>query len=200
MQEHDKVKFSVMMNAAGEVYSKEITKPLLRLYFDALSQMTIQQAESAMMAHMRDPSAGQYFPKPADIIRQITGTEKQQAIAVEDRASMAWACIEREIRRIGSYGALELDDKQALAAVKAIGGWKSICASTTEELTWKRKEFIGSYATYERTPIEMLPSKLPGLIELSEHKTQSQQGLKSLRDGIAKYRLGANLGGNQNDD
>ena len=188
MLDTDKQEFRSMMMAAGEVYGKEITKPLLQMYFAALNALTIQQAQSAMMAHMQNPDNGQFFPKPADLLRGVIGTSKQQAAAVEDRASIAWACIERDIRRIGSYGTLKLDDKQALATVKAMGGWRELCMCDEAKLEWKRKEFIRMYETFERTPLDALPVSLPGLIELSEHKASGRAQLQSLAEGVAKYR------------
>lgn len=188
MLDQDKGRFREMMMAAGEVYGREITKPLLQMYFAALASLSIEQTQAAMMAHMRNPDNGQFFPKPADLLRGVTGTSKQQAAAIEDRASIAWACIERDIRRIGSYGTLKLDDKQALATVKAIGGWRELCMCEESKMEWKRKEFIRMYETFERTPIELLPASLPGLIELSEHKAASRGQLQSLADGVAKYR------------
>lgn len=188
MLDTDKQEFRSMMMAAGEVYGKEITKPLLQMYFAALNAMTIQQAQAAMMAHMQNPDNGQFFPKPADLLRVVIGTSKQQEAAVEDRASIAWACIVRDVRRLGSYGTLSLDDKQALAAVKAIGGWRDLCMCEESKMEWKRKEFIRMYETFERTPLEALPSSLPGLIELSEHKASGRAQLQSLAEGVAKYR------------
>ena len=188
MQDQDKGKFREMMMTAGEVYGREITKPLLQVYFAALAALTIDQAQAAMMAHMQNPDNGQFFPKPADLLRAVSGTSKQQAAAVEDRASIAWACIERDIRRIGSYGTLKLDDKQALATVKAMGGWRELCMCDEDKLEWKRKEFIRMYETFERTPLEALPASLPGLIELSDHKASGRAQLQSLAEGVAKYR------------
>lgn len=189
MQETDKNSFHELMLGAGELYGKEITKPLLRIYFNALEDLTMEQVTHAFSAHIKSTDqAGTFFPKPADLIRQITGSVKEQQQLVEDRAEMAWACIEREISRIGSYGTLELEDKQAIAAVKAIGGWRQLCMSTYDQLVWKKKEFMSAYDTYERTPLEHLPNKLPGLIELSEHKQEQQQGMKPLMDGLENYR------------
>ena len=188
MQEQDKAAFRDMMMAAGEVYGREITKPLLQMYFAALSQCGIDQVHGAMMAHMQNPDSGQFFPKPADLIRQISGTSKQQEAAIEDKASMAWACIERDIRRIGSYGTLKMDDKQALAAVKAIGGWQSLCQTETSKMEWKRKEFIRMYETFERTPLDALPASLPGRIEMSEKKAQGPISLDRLALGVANWR------------
>jgi len=190
MQDQDKDAFTEIMMAAGEVYSKAITVPMIKMYFAALGQVSIEQAQSAMMAHMQNPDSGQFFPKPADLIKQMTGTTKQQEAAIEDRASIAWACIERDIRRIGSYGTLKLDDKQAMAAVKAMGGWMSICQTETSKMEWKRKEFIRMYETFERTPLEALPSSLPGLVELSEAKAAGPVALNNLALGVAKWRNG----------
>lgn len=188
MQEQDKDAFTEMMMAAGEVYGKVITVPMIKMYFAALGPMSVEQVQCAMMAHLQNPDNGQFFPKPADLIRQLSGTSKQQEAAIEDKASMAWACIERDIRRIGSYGTLKMDDKQALAAVKAIGGWQSLCQTETSKMEWKRKEFIRMYETFERTPLDALPASLPGRIEMSEKKAQGPISLDRLALGVAKWR------------
>ena len=190
MQEQDKAAFRDMMMAAGEVYGREITKPLLQMHFAALAHASIEQVQNAMMAHMQNPDSGQFFPKPADLIKQMTGTTKQQDAVIEDRAAIAWACIEQDIRRIGSYGTLKLDDKQAMAAVKAMGGWQSICQTETGKMEWKRKEFIRMYETFERTPLEALPSSLPGRIEMSEKMAEGPVTLNNLAIGVAKWRNG----------
>lgn len=188
MKDQDKTAFRDMMMAAGEVYGREVTKPLLQMYFAALAPVSIEQVQAAMMTHMQSPDSGQFFPKPADLIKQMTGTTKQQEAAIEDKAAVAWACIERDIRRIGSYGTLKLDDKQALATIKAMGGWQSICQTETSKMEWKRKEFIRMYETFERMPLEALPSSLPGRIEMSEVKQAGPVALDKLALGVTKWR------------
>lgn len=188
MKNEDKRAFFDLMMAAGEVYGREVTKPMAAIYFSALANASIEQVQGAMMAHMQNPDSGQFFPKPADIIKQMIGTTKQQDAAIEDKAAIAWACIERDIRRIGSYGTLKLDDKQALATVKAMGGWQSICQTEIGKMEWKRKEFIRMYEAFERTPLDALPSSLPGLIELSEAKAAGPVALDKLALGVTKWR------------
>lgn len=188
MKNEDKRAFFDLMMAAGEVYGREVTQPMAAIYFSALANVSIEQVQAAMMAHMQNPDSGQFFPKPADLIKQMTGTTKQQDAAIEDRAAIAWACIERDIRRIGSYGTLKLDDKQALATVKAMGGWQSICQTETSKMEWKRKEFIRMYETFERMPLEALPSSLPGRIEMSEVKQAGPVALDKLALSLAKWR------------
>lgn len=189
MIDSDKMEFARLLMAAGEMYSREISKELKRMYFDALRDLSIEQVSEALNAHINNPDGGQYFPKPADLRRYLQGTAKQQATAIEDKAAIAWSAICEQIRKVGSYGTLRLDDKQALATVKAMGGWSMLCQSTTDELVWKRKEFVRMYETFERTPLEALPASLPGRIELSGHKAQGAQRLDHLMLGIAR-RLG----------
>jgi len=188
MKNEDKRAFFDLMMAAGEVYGREVTQPMAAIYFSALANVSIEQVQEAMMAHMQNPDSGQFFPKPADLIKQMTGTTKQQDAAIEDKAAIAWACIDRDIRRIGSYGTLKLEDKQALATVKAMGGWQSICQTETSKMEWKRKEFIRMYETFERMPLDALPSSLPGRIEMSEVKQDGPVALDKLALGVAKWR------------
>lgn len=169
-------------------YRREITEADAANFKLMLMQWGVDVLEAAVQAHMFDPDGGQYFPNIANVAKHAEGTAKQNAAAVEDRASMAWACIERDIRRIGSYGTLKLEDKQAMAAVKAMGGWQSICQTETSKMEWKRKEFIRMYETFERTPLEALPSSLPGRIELSEAKAAGPVSLSNLALGVAKWR------------
>lgn len=188
MISQDQNKFKELITVMSETYGEEFTPAKLKLWWNLFKPYQIETFEKALYAHIACPDAGMFSPKPANLMKFINGTSKDQQQLVEDRAEMAWACIEREISRIGSYGTLEMEDKQAIAAVKAIGGWRSLCMCTYDQLVWKKKEFVSSYDCYERTPLEALPSKLPGLIELSEHKAESQQGVKSLMDGLNEYR------------
>lgn len=169
-------------------YRREITEADAANFKLMLNRWGVDVLEAAIHAHMFDPDDGKYFPNIANIAKHAEGTAKQNAAAIEDRAAMAWACIERDIRRIGSYGTLKLEDKQALATIKAMGGWQSICQTETSKMEWKRKEFIRMYETFERTPLEALPSSLPGRIELSEAKKSGPVALNNLALGVAKWR------------
>ena len=187
MNDNDKKKFQEIMMAAGEVYSREITKPLLKIYFSALSDLSIEQVSNSFMQHIKSPDqSGSFFPKPAEIIKRATGSTEQNKIAVNDRANMAWACILDAIAKIGPYGKLSLKDMQAMAAVKSIGGWTSLCMLSYEQLDWKKKDFINAYECYERTPIENMPKELPSLHDIENHKLDCAKTMKSLTNEIDK--------------
>jgi hypothetical protein len=181
MDNSDKGEFKKIMCAVGEVYDKNITVTLLATYFNAMREFTIEQVSWMFEKHLKNPdNAGTFFPKPADLIRQLTGTSKQQERDVEEIADMAWQCVIGELKRVGAYQPLELEDKVALAALKGIGGWKMLGNKTYDELNWIRKQFVSAYVSYQNKPIDQLPSKLPGLQELSEHKANELGALSKI--------------------
>lgn len=166
MIESDKQQFRELMVGVGELYGKDITKPLLRIYFGSLAKFTIEQVEHGITQHTMDAKHGTFMPKPADIVRQLEADQP----STEDRAELAWMTIEKKMSSIGAYGSLKLDDLQALAAVKSLGSWKDLCHTDMDKLQWKRKEFIAAYANFENTPIEALPHHLSGMIEADRSK------------------------------
>ena len=188
MTENDGNKFKELITAINVTYGEEFTQPQTLLWWNMFKPYPIEAFEQAVYQHMADPDQGMFSPKPANIMKFITGTTKQNEQAIEDKAELAWHVIEGEIRRIGSYGSLKMEDKQALAAVQALGGWKHLCTLTNDQMVWAHKEFISVYQNYERTPVEALPDKLPGRVALENHKAEQSQGLKHITDGIQNYR------------
>ena len=185
MIDSDKRNFEMLMLGTGELYGKDITKPLLRIYFGALQNYSIEDIEKGLNAHTLDPKHGSFFPKPADIVRSAS----KGILTADEKAQLAWSQVSGEISRIGSYGSLNLSDKQAMAAVKALGTWKDLCATDITKMDFKKRDFLAVYKTYENTPLDMLPDKLPGLLELQHHKEKSAQSLQQLMNGMNNKRL-----------
>lgn len=175
MTESDKQGFRMLMVGIGELYSKEITKPLLQIYYGSLINYTLDQVSLGISKHAADPKHGTFMPKPADIIRQIEADKPSP----EARAELAWMTIEKKMSSIGAYGSLKLDDLQALAAVKSIGSWRDLCHTDISKLAWKRKEFIEAYKNFENTPLEALPSHLAGMIESDRQKKTEKPNFMS---------------------
>tara|TARA_R110002073_G_scaffold614_4_gene4907 strand:+ start:2274 stop:2858 length:585 start_codon:yes stop_codon:yes gene_type:complete len=183
-----KQRFGNLMGQLSVNYRKELTEADIANFKLVCDRFGIDSFEHAVHSHMFDADQGQYFPNIASITKHITGTTKQNEQQLEDKADMAWLTITGEIKRVGSYGSLKMEDKQALAAVKSLGGWKFICSKTEAELVWLHKEFIATYKNFENTPVEALPDKLPGRVALENHKAEQSQGLKHITDGIQNYR------------
>lgn len=189
MDDSDKKEFAILFYGTGELYDKAVTKNLLQIYFDALKGFTIEQVKDGVSKHALDPKHGTFFPKPADIVRHLQVDEP----SAEEKAELAWAQVLHAMRKHGSYGSLELDDKQALAAVKSFTTWKDLCMTPETSMTWAKKEFISMYSTYEKTPVEMLPSSLPGREALIEHKQKSSAAMVNIINGIENHRANIDL-------
>lgn len=189
MNSNDEIKFKELLTVIPETYGEVFTQAKTLLWWKIFKPYSIEQFENALYLHISCTESGMFSPKPANLMKFINGTEKNNQQLIEDRAEIAWSCVVGEISRIGSYGTLNIDDKQAIAAVKSIGGWYNLCMCTANQLDWKKKEFIRAYECFERTDLDALPSKLPGLIEVSEHKRKSINGIKRI-DSLLNFKKG----------
>lgn len=71
----------------------------------------------------------------------------------------AWDMVQREIRRVGSYGTPQLADPITAQVVKAMG-WKAMCASPLENVATDRAQFrdmYNAFAAREETAQKLLP-------------------------------------------
>ena len=184
MDDSNKKEFATLYYSMGEYYEKTVSTNLLLMFFSDLSKFTIEQVKEGARLHRMDAKQGSFFPKPPDIIRHIGSA----SFSAEDKATLAWNQIIREMRKHGAYDPLELDDKQALAAIAAVKSWKDLCAMPEKDLTWAKKEFMANYITYENTPLELLPSSLPGLVQLQEHKNDEKDAYARLQSGVSEYK------------
>ena len=198
MNDSDKVNFEKMVRATATMYpnikNEDINTMMLKLFFASLRNFTFEQVSYGFEKHLGDSVDGRFFPKPANIIKWL----EDKGPATEQKAELAWAQINQELRKHGAYGNLDLDDKQAIAALKSFTTWKEFCMMDVSKMTWAKKEFISMYSTYDKTPLEMLPSSLPGLIELHNHKEKyAKLGAQSAGDIMAK--LADKMKGDKND-
>lgn len=171
MNNSDKIEFAELMTGNGEIYNKSVSKSLMQIYFDAFADYSIEDIKKGFSKHSLDPKHGSFFPKPADIVRHL----QLGQLSTSEKAELAWAQIQHCLRINGTYGGLKIDDKQGIAALKSFTTWQEFCAMDVSKQTWAKKEFISMYSTYENTPVELLPSSLPGLTELHNHKQEQKQ-------------------------
>lgn len=65
--------FAELMKATLSVYGKDSSKPVIRLYWNAVGSFDISLIRRALSQWITDPEQGRFAPKPADIIRNIQG-------------------------------------------------------------------------------------------------------------------------------
>lgn len=100
MNENDKAEFTALMATAYSVYGKPITKPFADLFFAALKVHDLAVVREGLNRHLQDPEAGQYAPKPADIIRQIQASQHDGRPEGDEAWSMASSASDERVTAV----------------------------------------------------------------------------------------------------
>jgi hypothetical protein len=80
MKKDDMPQFALSLAELGEIYAKNISEFLTDIYWKALEDFELQDVKKALRAHIHNPDCGQYFPKPADVVRFIEGSGETKAL------------------------------------------------------------------------------------------------------------------------
>lgn len=79
MFDSDKERFGNLMHAVAEVYDKPLSDTKLSIYWEDLKDFNFFDIRDALRKHRKDPKAGQYMPKPADVVKFIRDSKKPTA-------------------------------------------------------------------------------------------------------------------------
>ena len=110
-----------------------------------------------MQVHIGDPDAGQFLPKPADIIRRLEGS-------CDDKARLAWTKVMQAIEYVGSYESVVFDDARIHAVLTDMGGWIALCGHHIEQLKFLQHEFQKRYRHCLAQVSNNYPNVLSGII------------------------------------
>ena len=109
------------------------------MWLDDLDEFPLVAIDAAMTAHRRDPEAGRFCPRVADIIRGIRGSGSDQAI-------IAWSnVLSRACNRGG-----DKFDQTTLKALEALGGFDVVRMADEEQNGFLQKRFVEAYAVHAR--------------------------------------------------
>lgn len=137
-RKHDLLAFTAILVGIGVVYDKEIAEQLIDIYWQALKRFDLNEVKQAVEKHINDPDSGQYFPKPAALIKLIVGSSQQQAL-------QAWSKVYKAILAIGAYQSVVFDDYLIHAILGDMGGWVNLCLTSLKDLPFKAQEFQKRY-------------------------------------------------------
>jgi hypothetical protein len=110
---------------------------------------------------------------------------------MRDNTSQSRRVVIDAIRRVGSYNTPTFKDPLIGACVSSLGGWISLCGSTTDQLTWKGKEFCKMYTDYKDRPLDRLPSNIAGREDMQQLKHEQAQNITGLLENMQKHLGGA---------
>ena len=120
------------LSVLGLIFGKEVNKDLAKAYFNVLSDFTDYQMIAASSKWQK---TGKFFPKPAELIEMIVGTEKQSG-------ADAWALVLKGLRD-HQICVLPPDIQEA---VDKIGGIRLLAYMSFGDLAFKAKDFKDVYS------------------------------------------------------
>lgn len=150
--------FDSALAALCELHGKELSVAFYRLYKQALlSRLTMDDAVKAITLAFSTKTYG--FPKPADLIEMIKPAQN------DSDALIGWESLEQTIRGKGAYSSIVFIDARISRVVVAMGGWVEVCKWRTDEMHFRRQEFMKLFAA--TGPADQYDQQvLPGLVEL----------------------------------
>ena len=158
MNKNEIFEFGKLMTCTGELYGRAISKPLTKLYWQALLKFDLTAIRQAFDAHVKNTETGQYFPKPADLIRILEGSG-------DDKAMAAWAKVLKAIQSVGAYSSIVFDDVLIHATLEQMGGWIKLCRYNCHDLQFRANEFQKFYSAALRQTPEHYPNYFAGITE-----------------------------------
>ncbi len=159
----DKGAFSELLTQALGFYGQTVSPFALGVWWQACQGVDLAQVRRALTAHAMDPDRGQWAPKPADIVRQLKGTQA-------DRSLIAWGKVMDAVKRVGAYRSVVFDDGAIHAAIEDMGGWPNVCRTKEDELPFLQRRFTDLHRAYSMRPDVSFPGRLMG-----EHEAQNRQ-------------------------
>ncbi len=136
-------KFLEVLAGVHDFYGKDMSDFAAELWLEAMRTFDLHQVSKALSGHLMDPDRGQFMPKPADIVRQLQGTQT-------DRALVAWGKVTAAIGQVGAYTDVVFDDPLIHLCIVDAGGWPKVCRTTYEEQSYLQHRFCEAYRAYAR--------------------------------------------------
>lgn len=144
MTAHDRLEFAKAMMVLGETFNEHVSTVRAAAYFDALSDLTIEQVMVAI--HLATRTV-RMFPRPIDLRELIEGSP-------DANADTAWCAVMEEIRRVGYMGTPTFSDERTLRSVhETWGSWRQLCKTLPgegPELVGWMKQFKHTFQSLDR--------------------------------------------------
>ena len=135
--------FAAVMLGIAEVFRATLTEQRIKLYAQALSDLSQEQVESAAARAIREC---RYFPTPRELREFVESVG-------DDRALLAWSGFQRAARSVGAWASLVVDDVCAAEALESVFGcWPLYCELEGAAVGARRAEFVAAYRAAQRVP------------------------------------------------
>jgi len=190
MNSNEKQDFYKLVSSVMDYYKQDVSPFSLNLFWEALKGFEFEQVSAALTKHAMNPDNGQFAPKIADIVKQLSGT-------TTDKAKIAWGKVYAATEQIGAYQDVCFDDGIIHLVIEDMGGWVKICRTEQKDLGYVQHQFCEAYRAYTGRDKVVYPSYLAGVNGTGENIAQlARRGIKPPepiligdRDKAANVRL-----------
>lgn len=159
MQTNEIPQFIQMLHNLCEMYGKpRMSDEVAMLHFGALQDYSLEDVRKGFFAALRNPDSGQFMPRPADVIRELSGSS-------DTRAALAWAKVYEAICRVGHMPSVAFDDAIIHAVIADMGGWVKLALVGNDELPFRERDFLRLYRGYVGRSLGDYPRYLSGMAE-----------------------------------
>lgn len=166
MQTNEKPQFAALISNVYDFYGKPVTEFVISTWWEALKAYDYAAVSRAFNQHAVNPEdrQGEFCPRPAHIIKMISGT-------ASDSALVAWSKVEKAVARVGVYESVVFDDPLIHRVIEDMGGWVRMGAHTESEMVFVGKEFANRYRGYRmRSETPEYLRVLSGIAESQNNK------------------------------
>ncbi len=136
--------FGQMLGIIAAAYGVEFSEARRKVWWELLKDLPDREARAATVRMCR---TSPYPPKPADLVRAVSGTPEERERGLEEEAELALAHLEAHLcgHRIVNLG------PTLNAVVRAMGGVDAVMARiTSDEWKYDRKRAAMLYRAYLR--------------------------------------------------
>jgi hypothetical protein len=155
MNSNEKQDLYKLISSVMDYYKQDVSPFSLNLFWEALKGFDFEQVSKALTRHAMNPDNGQFAPKIADIVKQLSGT-------TSDKAKIAWGKAYAAMEQVGAYQDVCFDDGIIHLVIEDMGGWVKICRTETKDIGYVQHQFCESYRAYTGRERVEYPSYLAG--------------------------------------
>ncbi len=141
MNTEDYEAFRDVLHGVHDFYERQLSAFALDVWWQALKSYDLQAVTRAFGVHTVNPDTGQFMPKPADIVRMMSG-------GTSDNAMRAWSKVDQAVRSVGVYESVVFDDPLIHRALEDMGGWIGLGMKNEDDWPFVAKEFENRYRGY----------------------------------------------------
>lgn len=144
MSEHDPQRLRRLLEAFFESRGPKLSADSLKLWLDALSDLSIDQIEKGIRLFNRESKD---YPTPAAIRDYAL-----DGINIQDRALVAFSVFRQALRQSRGVDA-DFADPIIKPVVRALGGWVQLAETPSDQFGFVQKRFVDTYVAMHRAGV-----------------------------------------------